>query len=37
MAAIGWFIPDRGQEVREFVRERVAATKIAFDRAGTVT
>jgi len=37
MAAIGWFIPDRGQDVREFVQERVATAKIAFDRAGSVT
>lgn len=32
MAAIGWFIPDDGREVREFVQERVAAAQIAFDR-----
>lgn len=37
MAAIGWFIPDRGQDVREFVQERVEAAQIAFDRAGRVT
>lgn len=37
MAAIGWFIPDRGQEVREFVQERVAVAKNAFDTAGSVT
>ncbi|MGE0460931.1 MAG: thiamine phosphate synthase [Vicinamibacterales bacterium] len=36
IAAIGWFIPDDGREVREFVQERVAATQIAFDRAGHV-
>jgi len=32
MAAIGWFIPDDGREVREFVQERVAAAQIAVDR-----
>ncbi|MCC7032671.1 MAG: thiamine phosphate synthase [Acidobacteria bacterium] len=36
MAAIGWFIPDSGRGVREFVQERVAALQFAFDRVGTV-
>lgn len=36
IAAIGWFIPDRRQEVVEFVQERVAAMQMAFDRAGSV-
>ena len=37
MAAIGWFVPDRRQDVRQFVQERVVAAKIAFDRTGSVT
>jgi thiamine-phosphate pyrophosphorylase len=37
IAAIGWFIPDRAQGVREFVQERVTTLRMAFDRAGSVT